>query len=958
MARKKTGENGGATSAENEPQIKDESDLSPDTRGFPAESEETTVKKGKTEKEKTIKKGDDDRKEKQGGSRKRRKGKLQKTKRSGVKKEKTEKEEGIAKGRAVGDEKGGARAPSPTEKTGDETTEAGGNETPGEVAPPPDSRTEPTTPATPALSSHDIEKHGEKEADTATEHTGGGEKTVEREKGVEGAKESAKPEESERKEEQEEKEITGEPVEESPAKGRPEISATDVRGVDQDLLALINENMEKLRDETEKFREEFYSLLASVEEHEHRIEQLSESVKKVREGLWGEIKNLRKEMESLISMGGGGGEKTGRPESVEGWRRGTSLPSGSIVKEIKKLEEKVADLMDEVGFGESLDVSKIPPEILEIVYSTTLNDVFNAMKKSMGPYDAERKLNEIFEDVRLRTSGSELFYYDGRKIRTRDIAKTINKKLVSAKQIHTTYSELLESMLETVPTYKAKNFRAMIKLKSQEYAIDAVTRLTEKVREIEDLVNNIATISSSLSSAFSARTRALETLIAEQEKKVEDLTRDLQEEVTRRLSEFGEEFVKKEYFESLRETIRALEMRVGSMYRDVERVLATEKMEDGGGGGGVELAEKTGELPSAETKTPETECETGETEKTGAPGAGGPEVEDRETKSVGLAKTLGFMKGTIELGDEEEDVVEFLTAPGGGSLAEYETGAEEEKHGGEEKSGGITAETEVRRAEDVPPPESPEIETHWEEDVSKTSVEAERATEPEAEAVEGKNKKEGSPRKRAPRKKKGEETKKRKKDVKEDKEGIKKEEKREQEENEPAEEKGPGVEKRSSAERKTVAKGRSGGGRKKRGGKKKAEKKAKDDLKGKTAGAEAQTAGAEAQGVETKEEEREKDTEAETKPEARGVEKGIPVLPVAVSDEVVDKVLSLLSPDGRSLTSLKKEIKRHGIRYTELLDALRLLVERGEVDIETKGRTTLYKSKNKSEMNQKNKKQR
>jgi chromosome segregation ATPase len=101
--------------------------------------------------------------------------------------------------------------------------------------------------------------------------------------------------------------------------------------------------------------------------------------------------------------------------------------------------------------------------------------------------------------VRTRTSGSELFYFDGRTLKTRKLASAISAKLISAKQVQTTYDELLRKLLEYVPGYKAKNFRAMIKLKSQEYAVDKTTLSLEKLNRIRDDIENLKTIFGTIS---------------------------------------------------------------------------------------------------------------------------------------------------------------------------------------------------------------------------------------------------------------------------------------------------------------------------------------------------------------------------------------------------------------------------------------------------------------------------
>ena len=181
-----------------------------------------------------------------------------------------------------------------------------------------------------------------------------------------------------------------------------------------------------------------------------------------------------------------------------------------INREMEKMSERIFDVMDEVGFGESLNVSKIPPNILEIVYKATLEDLVKEMNNVLGQQDAERKINLALEEVRLKTSGSELFRFDGRRITTDNLARSLDSQLISAKQIQTTYSELLRKLLETVPNYKAKNFQAMIKIKSQEYAVDRATVLGTTIHMLESNMNNMGQMIAAFSSQLGAKALQLE----------------------------------------------------------------------------------------------------------------------------------------------------------------------------------------------------------------------------------------------------------------------------------------------------------------------------------------------------------------------------------------------------------------------------------------------------------------
>jgi len=159
-------------------------------------------------------------------------------------------------------------------------------------------------------------------------------------------------------------------------------------------------------------------------------------------------------------------------------------------RDINKIDIKVNDMGEEVGFGESLNVSKIPPSILESVYEATLADAMKALIQNIGPYDAETLVLKVLEDIRTQTSGSELFKYSEGKLRIMNLTRALESKAISAKQIQATYFEILKKILEYTPGYKPKNFRAMLKIKSQEFAIDKTSDLSEVLSDIRAEIDN------------------------------------------------------------------------------------------------------------------------------------------------------------------------------------------------------------------------------------------------------------------------------------------------------------------------------------------------------------------------------------------------------------------------------------------------------------------------------------
>jgi hypothetical protein len=148
-------------------------------------------------------------------------------------------------------------------------------------------------------------------------------------------------------------------------------------------------------------------------------------------------------------------------------------------REVEKTDQKLSDVLSDLGFDESLDINKIPYGILVMVYETILNDIITLLKHRKGTHDTEEAVKSVLEDVRSHTSGGELFKFDRNIIEIPELRQYLAKKLISPKQIHITYESILQQLLEYVPGYTPKNFKAMIKVKSQEYAVTTATRLEE-----------------------------------------------------------------------------------------------------------------------------------------------------------------------------------------------------------------------------------------------------------------------------------------------------------------------------------------------------------------------------------------------------------------------------------------------------------------------------------------------
>ncbi len=208
--------------------------------------------------------------------------------------------------------------------------------------------------------------------------------------------------------------------------------------------------------------------------------------------------------------------------------RGYTLKFDKIVKKIKGIEEIV-------GVEERIDVGKIPANILQLVYQYTLDDAVSSLRKLIGIQDSERILIDVLQDVRTKTSGTELFKYRDGRIITRDIARAIDKKLISPKQVHLTYIEIMNKIEEYIPNYIPKNFTSLLRTKGQEYTIETTTenrmRVEMNERNIEKLKNDISYLESSLREEILTMRKEEEEKIlgkfSEVESKVDGLSNEL-----------------------------------------------------------------------------------------------------------------------------------------------------------------------------------------------------------------------------------------------------------------------------------------------------------------------------------------------------------------------------------------------------------------------------------------------
>jgi hypothetical protein len=301
------------------------------------------------------------------------------------------------------------------------------------------------------------------------------------------------------------------------------------------LIAQMEEERKRWEDERKRFLEQTEGLL--VGEEPYTGQDIPEpSIKKspeIREALLsemnivGELDELRNELESwremteqlesldenVDTLTNVLGEFSARTlEDISSLSKKLEVKAdvgelGLLKELIDRLDGKLDDVIDVVGYEESLNLSKIPPKILELVYQTTLDDVTSALVRTHGEAETEKLVNMVMEEVRIRTSGSEMFRYQYPRFKIKGLASSIERGLVSAKQVQMTYDEILKRLKEQIPQHQAKNFRAMIKVKSQEFAVETSTDVSKRLEsmeaEMQTLGKSVSEISSTMSQEIS-----------------------------------------------------------------------------------------------------------------------------------------------------------------------------------------------------------------------------------------------------------------------------------------------------------------------------------------------------------------------------------------------------------------------------------------------------------------------
>ncbi len=251
-----------------------------------------------------------------------------------------------------------------------------------------------------------------------------------------------------------------------------------------------------------------------------------------------------------------------------------------VEEDIFDVDERLNEVMREVGFGEEIEVSNIPPILLEDIYQKILDDLVHELRENLGNHEANQIIQKELENMRMRTSGSELFQYDSRDINIRNLVTSIENNLISPKQIHSTFLELVQKLSEKMPNYKPRNFRAMVNAEGLEFVIKKTTYLLNKTSNIEDnlleVTKNVEKLGTDLDSKFSHFNSRLSDIEEKIEEEITNQYTDLDyrlSEMEEMLDEFNFNQIT-EGFEEIRDKNEQMEEMIKNKTSDLEMNLS------------------------------------------------------------------------------------------------------------------------------------------------------------------------------------------------------------------------------------------------------------------------------------------------------------------------------------------------------------------------------------------------
>jgi methyl-accepting chemotaxis protein len=141
--------------------------------------------------------------------------------------------------------------------------------------------------------------------------------------------------------------------------------------------------------------------------------------------------------------------------------------------------------------AQALDAAKVPPDVLEITYAKTLNDLYAAMLNIFGDSESSQIVEDARDKVRQFSAGVDFFRFENGIFLVRGLSDAVSSKLVSIKQIHATYIELFKILSQSVPNYSSQDFRSFVETGSREYTVQKVVVHDRSIEKITSQLSGI-----------------------------------------------------------------------------------------------------------------------------------------------------------------------------------------------------------------------------------------------------------------------------------------------------------------------------------------------------------------------------------------------------------------------------------------------------------------------------------
>jgi hypothetical protein len=156
-----------------------------------------------------------------------------------------------------------------------------------------------------------------------------------------------------------------------------------------------------------------------------------------------------------------------------------------------RAEQRAAELTHFLSPREPLDLSQVPPDVLERSFQAALDEVVAEVAK-VEPVDLlERTLDEAIDDVRGRSKGAELFERHGASIRIRGLAPALRRKLISARAAEATFDAVVKHLRTHVPGFHPRPLAAVVRHRAQDFTLERAAAHQERLVEAEGAIERL-----------------------------------------------------------------------------------------------------------------------------------------------------------------------------------------------------------------------------------------------------------------------------------------------------------------------------------------------------------------------------------------------------------------------------------------------------------------------------------